>query len=105
MNVGYNTYKVGGERGERCRKKGLEHKWQNKFKYLKDELELTTASNSRFNEGVQLLVASDSQLQVAWGDSLHLQIFRRVSCQLQYLNMKTGTLNNRFDKSRLNAVS
>lgn len=74
-------------------------------KNLTVELELTTTSNSRFNEGVQLLITSDSQLQVARGDSLHLQIFRRISCQLEYLNMKTGMLNNRFEKSQLNAVS
>lgn len=97
MNVGYNTCKVGGK-GERHRKKkGLEQMTKHKFKNLKDELELTTTSNSCFNEGVQLLIASDSQLQVAWGDSLHLQIFRRISCQLEYLNMKTCKLNNRFD--------
>ena len=45
----------------------------------------SAAGNGSLDEGVQLLVTSDGQLQVAGGDSLHLQVLRSVSGQLQNL--------------------
>lgn len=52
---------------------------------MRSRRELTSACNSRFDQGVQFLVAADRQLQVAGRDSLHFQIFGRVSRQLQHL--------------------
>jgi len=35
----------------------------------------TSSCNGCLDQGVQFLVSSNSQLQMPWGDSLHLQIF------------------------------
>ena len=50
----------------------------------------TSTGNGGLDEWIQLLISSDGQLQVAGGDALHLQILRRVSCQLQDLTEKPG---------------
>ena len=39
----------------------------------------TATSDSSFDEAIQLFVASDGQLQVAWSDSFHLEIFAGVA--------------------------
>lgn len=46
---------------------------------------LTSPSNGGFDEGVQLFVAADGELQVPGGDALYLEILRSVACQLQHL--------------------
>lgn len=40
----------------------------------------SSTSNSRSNDIIQLLISSDGQLQMSWGNSLHLQIFTCISC-------------------------
>jgi hypothetical protein len=45
----------------------------------------TTAGNGALDEGVKLLISTDGQLQVARSDTLHLEIFTRISSQLQNL--------------------
>lgn len=50
---------------------------------------LTSTSDGGFNQRIQLFISPDGELQVAWSDSLHLQILRCISCQLQDL---TGSL-------------
>merc|ERR1712130_124438 len=42
--------------------------------------------DGRLDESVQLLVSSDGQLQMPWGDPLHLQILGRVASQLEHLS-------------------
>jgi len=44
----------------------------------------TTTSNGGFDERVQFLVSSDGQLQVARGDTFHLEILGRVTSQLEH---------------------
>lgn len=44
--------------------------------------ELTASSDGGLDEGVQLLVSTDGELQVTGGDTLHLEIFRGVARQL-----------------------
>jgi len=46
----------------------------------------TTASNSGFNKSVELFVTADSQLQVAWGDALDLEVFASVTGQFENLS-------------------
>lgn len=48
----------------------------------------TSSSNRCLDQAVQLLVPTDRQLQVPWGDPLHLQIFTGVTRQLQNLHAK-----------------
>jgi len=45
----------------------------------------TAESNSGANEGVELLVAADSELQVAGGDAFDLEVLGGVARQLQHL--------------------
>lgn len=46
---------------------------------------LTSSSNCCLDEGVQLLITTDGQLQVAGGDTFHLQVFGGIACQFQDL--------------------
>ena len=48
----------------------------------------TSSGDGGLDEGVQLLVTSDGQLQVAGGDTLHLQVLGSVSGQLENLKNK-----------------
>lgn len=48
----------------------------------------TSTSNGGFDQGVQLFVPPDGQLQVAWGYTLHLQVLGRVSSQFQHLERR-----------------
>lgn len=50
---------------------------------------LTSSSNCCFDKGVQLLVTTDGELQVAGGDTFHLQVFGGIACQFQNLNNHT----------------
>ena len=43
------------------------------------------AGDGRLDQGVELLVTTDGKLQMPWRDSLHLQVLRRIACQLEYL--------------------
>ena len=45
-----------------------------------------TAGDGGLDQGVQLLVSSDGQLQVAGGDTLHFQILGGVARQLKNLS-------------------
>ncbi len=38
------------------------------------------------DEGVELLITANGELQVARGNTLHLKIFGRIACKLQHLN-------------------
>ena len=40
----------------------------------------STAGNGCLDQGVELFVSSDCELQVSWCDSLHLQVLAGVSC-------------------------
>lgn len=42
----------------------------------------TSSGNCCLDKGVQLLVTTDGQLQVTGSDTLHLQVFRGIACQL-----------------------
>ena len=46
----------------------------------------TTTSNGGLNQGIKLLVTSDSQLNVARRDSLSLKIFASITCEFQNLS-------------------
>lgn len=52
----------------------------------------TTARNRRLDQRVQLLVATNSQLQVARRDALHLQVFARIAGQFE--NLRGQVLEN-----------
>ena len=51
----------------------------------------SAAGDGRLDERVQLLVASDGELQVAGGDTLHLEILGGVAGQLENLKSKHET--------------
>ena len=44
------------------------------------------ASDGGLDEGVELFVTTDGELQVARGDALHLQVLARVARKLQHLS-------------------
>jgi hypothetical protein len=46
----------------------------------------TSASDGGLDEGVQLLISADSQLQVSGGDSLNLKVLGSVACELEDLS-------------------
>ena len=46
----------------------------------------TSASDGRFNQSIELLVAANSQLKVAWGDAFDLEVLACVSCQFEDLS-------------------
>jgi hypothetical protein len=45
----------------------------------------TTTGDGGLDEGVKLLVTSDSELEMSWGNSLHLEILGSVTGQLENL--------------------
>lgn len=45
----------------------------------------TTTGNGCLDQGIQFFVTTNGQLQMPGGDTLDLQIFASVTCQLQYL--------------------
>jgi len=53
---------------------------------LVDVRDHTAAGNGGLDEGVQLFVSPDGELQVTGGDTLHLQVLGRVACQLENLS-------------------
>ena len=46
----------------------------------------TTASDGGLDQGIELLVAADGELEVTGSDSLHLEILAGVSGKLEYLS-------------------
>ena len=46
----------------------------------------TTTSDGGFDESVELLVSSDSELEMSWCNSLHLKIFGSVTGELKDLS-------------------
>ena len=46
----------------------------------------TTASNGGFDERIKFFVTADSQLQVTWRDSFHLQVLAGISSELKHLS-------------------
>ena len=48
----------------------------------------TTAGNGCLDESVELLVSSDSKLQMSWGNSLNFEILGGVACKLEDLSGK-----------------
>ncbi len=55
---------------------------------LVDVRDDATASDGSLNQGVQLFVTTDGQLQVTGGDTLHLQILGSVTGQLENLKFE-----------------
>lgn len=53
---------------------------------LMDVRDHTTASNSGLDEGVELLITSNSELQMSRSNSLHLEILGGVAGQLEDLS-------------------
>ena len=45
----------------------------------------TTTSNGSLDERIKFFVAADSQLQVTWRDSLHLQVLACIASKLEHL--------------------
>ena len=45
----------------------------------------TTASNGSLDERIKFFVTADSQLQVTWRDSFHLQVLACVASELEHL--------------------
>ena len=46
----------------------------------------TTTSDGGLDESVELLVSSDSELEMSWSNSLHLKIFGSVTGELKDLS-------------------
>lgn len=57
----------------------------------------TTAGDGRLDQRVQLFVTSDGQLQVTGCDTLHLEILRGVSSQLEHLSGQVLEDSGRID--------
>ena len=53
---------------------------------LVDVRDNTTASNSGFDQGVELFIASNSELQMSRSNSLHLEILGGVAGQFEDLS-------------------
>lgn len=66
----------------------------------------TTAGDGGFDEGVELLVTADSQLEVAGGDALDLKVFAGVTSQLEDLSGEVLKDSRRVDSgSSANAAA
>lgn len=61
---------------------------------LVDMRQDTTTRNGCLDKRIQFLVTTDSQLKMSWRDTLHLQVFRRVACQLEHFGRQV------FENSR-----
>ena len=46
----------------------------------------TTAGNSGLDQGVELLISADGELEVTWGHSLHLEVLAGVAGKLKNLS-------------------
>ena len=45
----------------------------------------TTTSDGCLDQSIELLVSSDGQLEMPWGNSLHSEILGGISCELKNL--------------------
>ncbi|CAG2106332.1 unnamed protein product, partial [Medioppia subpectinata] len=60
----------------------------------------TSASDGRFDQRIQLFVASDGQLKMTGSNALHLQVFARIARQLKHLcGHNTHTVNIPFNSA------
>ena len=57
----------------------------------------TTTSDSGLDQGIELLITSDSKEQVSGSNSLNLKILRGVSCQLKDLGGEVLKNSSRVD--------
>jgi len=57
----------------------------------------TATSDGGLNQGVKLLVAADSELQMARGHSLHLKILAGVTSELEHLSGEVLEDSGRVD--------
>lgn len=64
---------------------------------LVDVRDHTAASDGRFDEGVELFVAADGELQMAGSDALDLQVLARVACKLKHLGREVLKDRSRVD--------
>ncbi|CAN6309399.1 unnamed protein product [Urochloa humidicola] len=64
---------------------------------LVDVRDDTSASNGALDEGVELLISTDGQLQVARGDTLDLQVLASIPSQLQNLGCQVLQDGSRVD--------
>ena len=46
----------------------------------------TTAGDGGLDEGIELLVTTDGELQVARGDALDLEVLGGIACELKHLS-------------------
>ena len=65
---------------------------------LVDVRDHTSTSNGALDEGVELLVSTDGQLEVTRGDTLHLEILAGVASQLQDLSRQVLQDGSRVDR-------
>ena len=45
----------------------------------------TTTSNGSLDERIKFFITANGQLQVAWRDSLYLQVLAGIACELEHL--------------------
>jgi hypothetical protein len=64
---------------------------------LVDVWDDTSTSDGALDEGIELLISTDSQLKVARGDTLHLQVLASISGQLQNLSSQVLQDGSRVD--------
>ena len=57
----------------------------------------TTASDSGFNQSIELFVTANGQLQVTGSHSLHLEVLAGVACELQDLSGQVLENSSRVD--------
>ena len=58
----------------------------------------TAASDGRLNERIKLFVTTNSELQVAWRDTLHLKVLARIACKLEHLGGEVLQDGGRVDR-------
>lgn len=66
----------------------------------------TTTGNGGLDQSIQFFVSSNGQLQVTGSDTLHLQVFARISSQFQYFCRQVFQNGGRIDgRCRSDTVS
>jgi hypothetical protein len=64
---------------------------------LMDVGDHTTTGDGGLDEGVELLVTTDSELQVAGSDALNLKVLAGVTCQFEHLSREVLKDGSRVD--------